>query len=123
MEVVGGGAGTAYVGWLSPSDRRGYALYLRSFSVASGWLGPQQRVSSKFGLARIYPGDTFGLSILGSNRVTVSWGSAVSNKTAEIYATTASFSPQTSTRRPARQYRSASRLPRHHVRGSAHRGR
>jgi hypothetical protein len=86
MQVTGGGPGTAYVGWLSPSDPRGYALYLRPFSVASGWTAPQQQISAQFGLASVWAGDTFGLSTLGASKVAVSWGSAVSGKKSDIYA-------------------------------------
>jgi hypothetical protein len=43
MAVVGGAAGTAYVSWLSSSDPRGYALYLRAFSTKSGWLSGRNK--------------------------------------------------------------------------------
>jgi hypothetical protein len=90
MQVTGGASGIAYVGWLSPSDPRGYALYLRPFSVASGWLSAQQQISVQFGDPTVWAGDTFGLSTLGRNNIAVSWGSAVpgANKKSDIYATT-----------------------------------
>ena len=34
-QVAGAGPGEAYVAWLSSSDPRGYALYLRTFSVSA----------------------------------------------------------------------------------------
>jgi hypothetical protein len=90
MEVAGGASGIAYVTWLSSSDPRGYALYLRAFSVARGWLSPPSQVSTQFGDTSVWPGDTTGLSWLGANRVALSWGSAVDakNKKDDIYATT-----------------------------------
>ena len=38
VEVAGGSAGIAYVGWLADNAAGGYAEYLRTFSVARGWL-------------------------------------------------------------------------------------
>jgi hypothetical protein len=88
MEVAGGGAGEATVGWLSNSDPRGYAQYLRAFSTTRGWLTDPVRVSTEFGDPSVWPGDTFGLSALTPDRVVVSWGSAVpsSGKKSEIFA-------------------------------------
>ncbi|TMC33995.1 MAG: exo-alpha-sialidase [Chloroflexi bacterium] len=90
MEVAGGGSGIAYVSWLSSSDPRGYALYLRAFSVTKGWISPPFQVSTQFGDTSVWPGDTTGLSWLGGNRVVASWGSAVDakNKKGDIYAAT-----------------------------------
>jgi hypothetical protein len=95
MQVTGGGAGIAYVGWLSPSDARGYALYLRPFSTATGWLSAQQQISAQFGDPTVWAGDTFGLSTLGPNKIAASWGSAVpgTNKKSDIYATTITAQP------------------------------
>ena len=95
MQVTGGAAGVAYVGWLSPSDPKGYALYLRPFSTAAGWLSTQQQMSTQFGNPSVWAGDTFGLSTLGTNNVAVSWGSAVpsSSKQSNIYATTVTTHP------------------------------
>lgn len=89
MEVAGGPAGIAYVTWLSSSDPRGYAEYLRAFSPAKGWLSAPVLVSSGFGNTSVWPGDTCGTSYLGGNRVAISWGSAVdaNNKKSDIYAT------------------------------------
>lgn len=81
LSVAGGGSGIAYVGWLSPSDSRGYALYLRTFSITSGWLSNPVAISTQFGTSTIWPGDTFGISTLGTNSLVLSWGSAVAPAT------------------------------------------
>lgn len=75
LAVAGGANGIAYVAWLSDSDSRGYALYLRTFSITKGWLGPPVRVSTDFGDSSVWPGDTFGISIRNPNSLVVSWGS------------------------------------------------
>ena len=92
MEVTGGGSGIAYVTWLANSDPRGYALYMRAYSITHGWLSAPFQVSTQFGDPSVWPGDTTGLSTLGANQVTVSWGSAVDakNKKSDIYAATVS---------------------------------
>jgi hypothetical protein len=76
MQVAGGGAGTAYVSWLSSSDPRGYAEYLRTFSTTHGWLSDPIRVSSEFGDTAVWPGDTTGIATLSPTKVVLSWGSA-----------------------------------------------
>lgn len=88
MEVAGGGSGVAYVSWLSSSDSRGYALYLRAFSVAAGWLSAPDRVSTAFGDTSVWPGDTTGISTLDSTHVVVAWGGATfaTNKKSDIFA-------------------------------------
>jgi hypothetical protein len=90
MAVAGGRPGTAYVGWLSDNSPRGFAQYLRPFSVRRGWLSAPVRVSRNFGNRNIWPGDTIGISVLprghGRPRVMVSWGSAVSRQTSQIWA-------------------------------------
>jgi hypothetical protein len=88
VEVAGGPPGVAYVGWLADSSRRGYALRVRAFSIAQGWLSGPVRVSRRFGRRHVWPGDTFGITALpprhaapgGPWEVAVSWGSAVSRK-------------------------------------------
>ena len=77
MAVAGGGSGIAYVAWLSPSDSRGYALYLRTYSLTSGWLSDPVTISTQFGSNSIWPGDTFGITTVGTNSLMLSWGSAV----------------------------------------------
>jgi hypothetical protein len=88
MEVTGGGAGTAYVGWLSDSNPLGYAQYLRAFSVTRGWLSAPVQISSQFGDSSVWPGDTFGISSLSADRIVLSWGSATpaTGKKSEIFA-------------------------------------
>jgi len=89
VQVTGGARGVAYVGWQTSASARGYATYLRPFSVTKGWLAKAVRVSPRFGNPAVWPGDTIGLADLpGSGRVPVSWGSATgSSRTSEIWAT------------------------------------
>jgi hypothetical protein len=82
IEVAGAGPGQAYVAWLSYSDPRGYALYLRTFSAsaaggAGGWLSGAVRISEKFGDRKVFPGDTFGIATFSPTALALSWGSAV----------------------------------------------
>jgi hypothetical protein len=87
------GRGIAYVGWLADNSSRGYALYLRPFSIRKGWLSRPVRVSRTFGNPAVWPGDNVGISLepalmatSGSQRppaVVVSWGSAVGGKHAD----------------------------------------
>jgi hypothetical protein len=92
MEVVGGRAGTAYVGWLSDSSPNGYAMYLRQYSISKGWMTKPVVVSGNlYGNRNVWPGDTFGISMLSANRVAVSWGSAAPT-TSEIFAAVVAFS-------------------------------
>ncbi len=96
VEVAGGGAGVAYVGWLGDGSPREYAQYLRVFSIAHGWLTAPVRVSTQLGNRSIWPGDTFGISVLPAKDdpgdaadVVLSWGSALgtgSNPKSEIFA-------------------------------------
>jgi len=82
MEVAGAGPGEAYVAWLSSSDPRGYALYLRTFAVgvdhgAGGWISDAVRISEQFGNPNVFPGDTFGIATLSPTALVISWGSAI----------------------------------------------
>jgi hypothetical protein len=88
VQVAGGAAGVAYAAWLSDSDPEGYALYLRAFSIARGWLSDPVRVSSAFGDSSVWPGDTFGISAVSPSSLFLSWGSAVpaSGKKSQIFA-------------------------------------
>jgi len=90
MAVAGGKPGTAYVGWLSDNSPRGFAQYLRPFSVRKGWLSAPVRVSRDYGKRNIWPGDTIGISLLsrgpGQPRIMLSWGSAVSGRNSQIWA-------------------------------------
>jgi BNR/Asp-box repeat len=91
MAVAGGRPGTAYLGWLSDNSPRGFAQYLRPFSVRTGWLSPPVRISRQFGNRAVWPGDTIGISLLrrehGHQQIMLSWGSAVSHQTSQIWAT------------------------------------
>jgi hypothetical protein len=88
VEVVGGSAGIAYVGWLSNSNPQGYAQYVRAFSISRGWLSAPVQVSHQFGDSATWPGDTFGISALAADQLVLSWGSAppASAKQSEIFA-------------------------------------
>jgi hypothetical protein len=89
VESAGGSAGVAYIGWQTSAPKPGYATYLRPFSIRKGWLGPAVRVSAKYGKAGIWPGDTFGISVLPGpgTRLSLTWGSAIpGSKVSEIYA-------------------------------------
>jgi hypothetical protein len=96
VEVVGGSRGIAYVGWLADNSPHGYALYLRPFSITTGWLSKPVQVSRTYGNSAVWPGDTFGISLeqvppptIGPEvqsqpaSVVVSWGSAVGGKRAD----------------------------------------
>lgn len=105
MQVAGGRPGVAYVGWLADNSPHGYAQYLRAFSIRHGWMTRPIRVSRQFGQRPVWPGDTFGISVLpraqpgmpgprdaGAQRVSLTWGSAVQpSKNSEIYATVVTF--------------------------------
>lgn len=90
VEVTATVTGVADVAWQADLSNRGYSTYLRQFSIARGWLGPETRVSRHYGNPRIWPGDTFGVSVVpghGSRWVILSWGSATDGHTASsIYA-------------------------------------
>lgn len=82
MESAGGPAGIAYVGWMSDSTHRGYAMHLRTFEIGAGWLSPPTRVSRQFGTVAAGTGDTFGISTTTSpTDLAVSWGSAIPPRT------------------------------------------
>jgi len=89
VEVAGGGPGVAYAGWLADSSPRGYAQYLRTFSITRGWLSGPRRISARYGSTAIWPGDTFGISaVRDRHTVMLSWGSAVGGSpNSEIFAT------------------------------------
>ena len=97
MEVTGGGAGVAYVSYLTNSSSQGWALYLRAFSVTGGFLTGSIRVSGNvWGAPAVWPGDTTGISVLSPTRVVVSWGSAVTitgQPKSQIFAAVLDFTP------------------------------
>jgi hypothetical protein len=76
-QVAGAGPGQAYVAWLSHSDPRGYALYLRTLSVSGGWLSGAAQISQQFGEPKDFPGDTFGIATFSPTALALSWGSAL----------------------------------------------
>src|SRR5487761_364517 len=47
VESAGGQPGIAYIAWQTSAPARGYATYLRPFSIRQGWLGPAVQVSSE----------------------------------------------------------------------------
>lgn len=83
VQVVGGAAGVAYVAWLTDAPAAGYALYVRAFKLAGGWASPPVQVSRQFGAPSVWPGDTFGISLLpgrsaaAPSRLALTWGSGV----------------------------------------------
>ena len=74
--MAGGGPGVAYIGWLTSSSPQGYAEYLRTFSITSGWLSAPVRVSTAYGDPGIWPGDTLGIAALAPTSLVLGWGSA-----------------------------------------------
>jgi hypothetical protein len=89
VQVAGGPAGVAYVGWLADNSPHGYAQYLRTFSIRHGWLSGPRTISRQYGNVSIWPGDTFGISTWAGNpeALVLSWGSAVrGSKDSEIFA-------------------------------------
>ena len=95
VEVAGGDAGIAYVGWLTNASPKGYSEYLREYSITGGWLTLPIRVSGKlYGALPVWPGDTIGISALSGGGVVLTWGSGVSisgQPKSEIFAATAQF--------------------------------
>lgn len=78
MEVAGGGPGVAYVSYLANNSTSGWALYLRPFSIAEGFLATPLLVSRTIvGALGVWPGDTTGIWALSPTKVVVTWGSAV----------------------------------------------
>jgi hypothetical protein len=88
VQVAGGAAGIAYVAWLTPLPHHGYGEYLRTFSIANGWLSSPRHISRRFGRPRVWPGDTFGISTVTPTELVLSWGSAIrsSRGNSEIFA-------------------------------------
>jgi hypothetical protein len=110
MEVAGVGPGVVDVGWQVDTSALGWATYLQPFSITKGWLTPPIQVSDQFGQKLIWPGDTFGLSVLPKGpgaspstpeRVALSWGSAIDNHPhSEIYAAVVTLPNRLSQLRP-----------------------
>ena len=84
-ESAGVGKGIADVAWQTPGSK-GYATFVRPYSLAKGWLtkAPLQD-STQYGKPSTWPGDTFGIEALPragggtfGKPVVVTWGSDVS---------------------------------------------
>jgi hypothetical protein len=102
VEVVGGASGTAYVAWQTSAPSQGYATYLQTFSTTTGLAGTPAQISTSYGNASVWPGDTFGLATMPGNQIALSWGSANgSSSTSEIYATVVPASDFTISASPA----------------------
>jgi hypothetical protein len=94
VESVAAGPGIADIAWQTDNSP-GYATYLRPFSIKRGWLAPVMQVSRQYGDPAIWPGDTFGISVLppwngqgAPEHVVLSWGSAVGgSQNSQIYET------------------------------------
>lgn len=84
-EVAAAGGGSVYVGWQTIVRGKGYATFLRRYTRGRGWTGRARKVSAGYGKPRVWPGDTFGLSVRNGSAV-VSWGSANSRPASQIYA-------------------------------------
>ena len=102
MALAPGRPGTVNVGWLSDNSARGFAAYLRPFSIRHGWLGAPVRVSRRYGSPHVWPGDTIGItelpgggsdgaSGLGPPKIQLSWGSGVGGQVAQIYTAAVTF--------------------------------
>jgi len=94
MAVIAGRPGVVYVGWLSDNSPKGFAQFLRPYSIRHGWLAKPLQVSRQFGNSNVWPGDTIGISLLppsghAPRKLQVSWGSAVDGSTSQIFTGTA----------------------------------
>lgn len=88
-QVAPAGRRNVYVGWQTVVRGKGYATFLRRYSLGRGWTAPATKVSPAYGKPRIWPGDTFGLSTRGGTAL-LSWGSAIKGRAAsEIWFATA----------------------------------
>jgi hypothetical protein len=86
-QVAPAGRRNVYVGWQTVIRGKGYATFLRRYSLGRGWTGPAKLVSPTYGKPQIWPGDTFGLTARNGVAL-VSWGSAVKGRPAsDIYFT------------------------------------
>jgi len=94
VESAAGQPGIAYVAWQTSAPAQGYATYLRPFSIQRGWLAPAIKVSAAYGNAKIWPGDTFGISALPDGSISLTWGSAIgTHKRSAIYASVVKIWP------------------------------
>jgi hypothetical protein len=89
-EVAVAGRKNVYVGWQTLTGK-GYATLLRRYAVGHGWTGPAKQISPMYGRSATWPGDTFGLSVVGGKAL-VSWGSATGkDTTSQIWFSTATL--------------------------------
>jgi len=100
LQVLGGTAGTAYVGLLTNSSGTGYADYLRAFSIGRGWRTGLTRISGAEAKPTVWPGDTIGLAPLpGSGSgpegrmIVATWGGAVGSNLSGIWSAVVSRLP------------------------------
>jgi hypothetical protein len=98
LQVLGGTAGTAYVGLLTNSSGAGYADYVRAFSVGRGWRTGLIKISAANGSPSVWPGDTIGLAPLpqggpGHRVIVATWGGAVGSKLSAIWSAVVSRLP------------------------------
>jgi hypothetical protein len=87
-QVAVAGRGNVYIGWQTPVSGKGYATFLRRYSIGHGWTGPAKKISPAYGRTNVWPGDTFGLSTRGGTAL-VSWGSAINRPASDIWFSTA----------------------------------
>jgi hypothetical protein len=86
-QVAAAGRRNVYVAWQTVVRRKGYATYVRRYALGRGWTTPARKVSPAYGEPRIWPGDTFGLSVKHGTAL-LSWGSAVKSRASEIWFAT-----------------------------------
>jgi hypothetical protein len=90
-EIAPAGRRDVYVGWQTIVRGKGYATFLGRYAVGKGWTGPASRISPAYGKAKVWPGDTFGLSTK-SGAAILSWGSAIKGHAlSEIYSARATL--------------------------------
>lgn len=80
LQSAGTGKHTAYIGWLTDASPKGYAQWVRRYTLGKGWTSRPVRVSTRYGETRVWPGDTFGISVVRRShprKAVLSWGSAV----------------------------------------------
>jgi BNR/Asp-box repeat protein len=84
-QVSAAGRRNVYVAWQTIVAGKGYATFLRRYSVGRGWTTAAKRVSPAYGSPKVWPGDTFGLTARDGSAL-LSWGSAIGGRAAsEIY--------------------------------------
>jgi len=92
-EVAAAGRSNVYVAWQTIVRGKGYATFVRRYTVGGGWDFPAVRVSPAYGNPKIWPGDTFGLSTKNGSAI-LSWGSAINGRpSSDIYASAIRLPP------------------------------